>query len=55
MLSDDLIEKYAIKCARGSNGGGWKTHYTERQKNYWRAFVRNLSLELLVLLAKNSD
>lgn len=37
-----LVEKYAIRCALGNNGGTWETHYTEEQKEFWRKFVRDL-------------
>lgn len=39
---DQLIEKFAIRCAKGNNGGEWEMHYTEDQKNYWRQFMRDL-------------
>ena len=43
MLSDDQIEAFAIRAAKGNNGGEWATHYTETQKEYWRQFVRDLA------------
>jgi hypothetical protein len=36
------IEQFAIRAAKGNNGGEWSTHYTEEQKEYWRQFVRDL-------------
>jgi hypothetical protein len=36
------IERYAIRCALGNNGGGWASHYDEGQKEFWRQFVRDL-------------
>lgn len=36
------IEQFAIRAAKGNNGGEWATHYTEEQKEYWRQFVREL-------------
>jgi hypothetical protein len=39
---EELIEKYAIRIARGNNGGEWSTHYTEAQKYFWRDIVRDL-------------
>lgn len=36
------VEQLAIRCARGNNGGEWATHYTEEQKEFWRAFVVDL-------------
>lgn len=41
-MNDDLIEKYAIRIARGNNGGTWADHYNETQKNFWRSLVRDL-------------
>lgn len=43
MLSDELIDRFAIRCAKGNNGGEWAMHYTEEQKNFWRRFVRELA------------
>ena len=45
-LTPGQIEPYAIRCARGNNGGEWATHYNEDQKNFWRAFVRDLAADL---------
>lgn len=45
---EELIERYAIRCAKGNNGGEWETHYNEDQKNFWRQFVRDLIAELRV-------
>lgn len=45
---DELIERYAIRVALGDNGGAWATHYTEEQKEHWRAFVRDLIADLKV-------
>lgn len=41
----DLIERFAIRCARGNNGGEWATHYTDEQKEFWRQFVRDMLSE----------
>lgn len=41
----DLIERFAIRCALGNNGGTWATHYVESQKEFWRQFVRDLLTE----------
>ena len=38
----DLIEKYAIIMAEGNNGGTWATHYTDSQKDLWRARAEKL-------------
>lgn len=45
-MSDEAIERFAIRCARGNNGGEWATHYTEDQKNFWRTFVRDLVADI---------
>lgn len=36
-----LVEKMASKMAVTFNGGAWDTHYTEAQKERWRAAIRN--------------
>ena len=45
-----LIEKYAIIMAEGNNGGAWATHYTDSQKDFWRAIseklIEDLKMEL---------
>jgi hypothetical protein len=46
VLRPDQIEHYAIRCAKGNNGGEWATHYNEDQKNFWREFVRELTTDL---------
>lgn len=43
MLSDEQVELFAIRAAKGNNGGNWSEHYTEEQKDYWRRFVRDLA------------
>jgi hypothetical protein len=50
----DLIEKFAKQAALGNNGGTWAEHYTEAQKEYWRAFVRELIVHIKIGLA-NED
>jgi hypothetical protein len=45
-LASDRVESFAIRCAKGNNGGEWATHYTEDQKNFWRDFVRDLAADL---------
>lgn len=42
-MSDEQIEAFAIRVALGNNGGAWATHYTEKQKEHWRQFVRDLA------------
>ena len=43
----DLIEKYAIIMAEGNNGGTWATHYTDSQKDLWRARAQKLIEDVL--------
>ena len=43
----DLIEKYAIIMAEGNNGGAWATHYTDSQKDLWRARAQKLIEDVL--------
>ena len=45
-MTPELIERYAIRCAKGNSGGEWATHYTADQKEFWRKFVRDLVDEL---------
>lgn len=40
-MTEDQVEYFAIRAAKGNNGGEWATHYNEDQKNYWRQFVRD--------------
>ena len=42
MLDEATINDFAIRAAKGNNGGEWATHYTETHKRYWRAFVRDI-------------
>ena len=37
-----LSEEIAIIIAEGNNGGKWATHYTEEQKEMWRARARKI-------------
>jgi hypothetical protein len=46
-MTDDQLESYAIRCAKGNNGGEWATHYNEDQKNFWRVFVRDLAKDIV--------
>lgn len=41
-MTDKLIEEFAIRVALGNNGGKWASHYTEKQKDHWRQFIRDL-------------
>lgn len=51
-MRDQIIEAFAIRAAKGNNGGEWlkkpdgTQHYTEDQKNYWRQFVRDIAVEI---------
>ncbi len=49
-IPDDIIERYAIRCAQGNNGGEWASHYNEDQKNFWRKFVKDLIYDLTLNL-----
>jgi hypothetical protein len=40
------LEAFAIRAALGNNGGAWAEHYTEAQKEHWRAFVRDLAMKV---------
>lgn len=45
-LNDNTIEHFAIRAAKGNNGGEWATHYTEDQKELWRTFVRDMAASI---------
>lgn len=45
-MTDEQIEKFAIRVALGNNGGTWAKHYTEKHKNHWRELVRDLVREI---------
>lgn len=45
MMNEETIEKFAIQCAKGNNGGEWSSHYTDEQKEFWRNFVRQMANE----------
>ena len=49
----DLIEKYAIIMAEGNNGGTWATHYTDSQKDLWRARAEKLIEDVLNGMVNN--
>lgn len=42
VVTDDDVEKFAIRVALGNNGGSWATHYTDAHKEHWRQFIRDL-------------
>jgi hypothetical protein len=46
MTMEEIIERFAIRCAQGNNGGEWALHYTDEQREHWRQFVRDLIVEL---------
>jgi hypothetical protein len=50
-MTDEQIEKFAIRVALGNNGGTWATHYTEDQKNHWRKFVCDMESEVALVTA----
>ena len=43
MLSEHQINIFAIRVAKGNNGGLWSEHYTEEQRAHWRRFVMDLA------------
>lgn len=47
LLTAETVKAFAIKCAKGNNGGEWATHYTEEQKNFWRQFVQSLAWAIM--------
>lgn len=53
-LDDATVERFAIRCAFGNNGGEWETHYKDEQKNVWRQFVRDL-VSAIVLNAEPTN
>jgi hypothetical protein len=52
-LTDDQVEFFAIRAAKGNNGGEWATHYTETHKEFWRNFVRGMVEEIAAHYTKN--
>lgn len=47
VMTNEQVEKMAVRCALGNNGGEWATHYTGDQKEFWRKFVRDLEREII--------
>ncbi len=45
-MTDEQVEKFAIRAALGNNGGTWAEHYQEQQKEHWRKFIRDLVEEI---------
>jgi hypothetical protein len=45
-MTNEIIEKFAIRVALGNNGGKWSSHYTEEQKEHWRQFIKDLVHEI---------
>lgn len=41
-MSEAHIDSMAAKVAVAMNGGSWESHYTEPQKDVWRARIRNI-------------
>jgi len=54
-MTEDQIEKYAMRIALGNNGGGWATHYKEDQKEFWRNMVRELVQDITQTTGKKDD
>jgi len=55
MLNAETIEIFAIRAAKGNNGGEWATHYNEDQKNYWRTFVRDMEASIIAEIDDKQD
>ena len=51
-VTDEFIDTVAIEIAQGNNGGTWETHYTEKQREYWRNFARRLVQDIATRLKK---
>lgn len=39
---NEIVERLAAKLAVLFNGGQWQTHYTEDQRQLWRARAREI-------------
>ena len=53
-MTPEQIEPFAIRLALGNNGGTWDEHYTEKQKEHWRQFVRDVAKEITAVERANS-
>ncbi len=49
---EELIDKYAIRIARGPNSTNWGEWNTEEEKEFWRNIVREMLEEFKAELAK---
>ena len=45
-MTEEQIDKYAIRVAVGNNGGEWASHYKEHHREFWRNIVRELIADL---------
>ena len=45
-MTEEQIDKYAMRIALGNNGGGWESHYKEEHKIFWRNIVREIIADL---------
>jgi hypothetical protein len=42
---EELVDKFAIRIARGANSTSWGEWNTEEEKEFWRKIVRDLLAE----------
>jgi hypothetical protein len=42
-LTEEELERYAIRAARGDDVPKWPAKFTKEQKTYWRNFVTDLA------------
>jgi hypothetical protein len=49
MLSDEQVEIFAVRAAKGNNGGRWAEHYTDAQKEFWRRFIWDIESTMLAV------
>ena len=45
-MSEEQIDKFAMRIALGNNGGQWESHYKEEHKEFWRNIVREMIKEI---------
>jgi hypothetical protein len=52
-MTDEQIDIFARRAAKGNNGGDWAEHYTEDQKEFWRRFVRDMETTMREYVSGN--
>jgi hypothetical protein len=50
---EELIDKFAIRIARGPNSEKWGEWNSEEEREFWRNIVRELLREYQELVNKN--